>query len=192
MKRIFIAIELSIDLSHRLVRFQESFDAEIQDENFSIKLTRPEDIHSTLVFIGDTPVELIPIIVERLKTLATSLFPFEVIASGVDAFPSASAAKILWAGFDKKSAELLELIKRAIEKELLEIGVEKEVKPFVPHVTLGRMKSMKPVDLSAIKEFDPAFGSTLVREIILFESLSNAGSYSYSVLDRFPLGQIKA
>ena len=74
-------------------------------------------------------MELVPIIIERLRTLAKSLFPFEVIAAGVDAFPNASEAKILWAGFDEKSAELLELIKRAIEKELKEIGVEKETKP---------------------------------------------------------------
>lgn len=189
MKRIFIAIELSIDLSHRLVRFQESFDTEIQGEDFSIKLTRPEDIRSTLVFIGDIQQELVPLIVERLRALAKSLFPFEVIADGVDAFPKASEAKILWAGFDEKSAELLELIKRAIEKELLEIGIDKEAKPFVPHVTLGRLTSMKPVDLSSLKEMKPQYGSTLVREIILFESQSDTGNYSYHVLDRFRLGQ---
>ncbi len=191
MRRIFIAIELSIDLSHRLIRFQERFGEEIEDENYSISFTRPADIHSTLVFIGDVPNELLVVISEILKKLATSLYPFEVGASGIDAFPKASEAKILWAGFDKKSTELLTLIKRAIEKELAEIGIEKEAKPFVPHLTLGRLKSMTPVDLGAVKDLAPDFGSTLVRELILFESRSNAQGYSNHVLDRFRLGPEK-
>lgn len=188
MKRIFVAIELSIDLSHRLIRFQESFGEEIQNENFSISFTRPENIHSTLVFVGDVPLELLPLISESLRKLAKSLYPFEVTSKGVDAFPSPSEARILWAGFDEKSAELLELIKRTIEKELSEIGIEKEVKPFVPHVTLGRLKSMSPVDLTPLKQMAPAFGTTLVRDIILFESQGDVSGYSNTVLDRFPLG----
>ncbi len=192
MKRVFIAIEMSIDLSHRLVRFQESFEKQIDtDSDVSIRLTRPENIHATLQFIGDVSEELLFVISEKLKELSTSLFPFQVSAKGIGAFPSNDEAKVLWAGFDAQSTDLLELIRRAIEKELDSIGLEKEKRPFVPHITLGRFRAMKPVNIDELSKdlSGHLFGTTMIRDIILFESRSDDQGFRYKVLDRFRLGK---
>lgn len=188
MKRIFIALELSVELSERLVRFQEALKNANEDER--IVLTKPEHIHSTLIYMGEIDPAILPRISEGLHKLAASLFPFEVGIQGIGVFPNVENPRVLWAGFDEKSKEVVELIKRAIEKELEELGFESESKPYIPHVSLGRFASKTTTGIQTFVEEmkSHTFGSSPIRELIIFESYQDTKAFDHSVVERIRLG----
>ncbi len=194
MRRLFVAIELSIAVVERLALFQAELERRI-DETFGdevrLRLVDAPNIHITLKFLGDTDPALVPMIQEALAGLCEPLFPFEVECRGVGGFPDLSRPRILWAGLDEKGTEVLELLQRTVERDLHELGIEKERRPFYPHVTLGRTKSRRLPSLEELlQDYEQvSFGESFIKEMVLFEShLSHEGP-RYEVVERYFLGR---
>ncbi len=191
MKRLFIALDLAIPVVERLAIFQEQIQEHIEDDQgVRVRWTSPENLHLTMKFLGDTDPALVPMLRTTLDELVTPLFPFEVEARGLGFFPGPKKPRIIWTGFDKQSAEVLSLLQQALERDLEELGFEKEHRAFRPHVTLGRVKSRKRPDFTGMaEELDPeSFGKSYIKDVILYESKLRQTGPEYTVLDRFALG----
>ncbi len=92
------------------------------------KFTLSENLHLTLVFIGET---------ERVTEIESVLdgidFPeFEYKISGSGTFEKG----IFWAGVSEN--EKLRELQRILSEKLKAVGFELEEKEFVPHITLAR------------------------------------------------------
>lgn len=104
----------------------------------SLKWETKEKIHLTLKFVGDIEDELIPQIKNDLmflKEYKTQLL--QIIGFGF--FFSYKVPRILWAGL--KYSEELKSIAERLEDYFIRYGVEKENRPFKPHLTLMRIKN---------------------------------------------------
>lgn len=192
MKRLFIAVDLAIPVVEELVAFQRRLQALIDDiDGVRVKWTRPEHIHLTMKFLGNTEPAMLPVLREAIAELVGPLFPFEVEARGVGFFPGPHKPRIIWSGFDDESAEVLSLLHRAIERDLGEIGIEQDDKPFRPHVTLGRVKSRKRPDFTRLVDQIErrSYGKSYIKDIILYESKLDHEGPHYTVVDRFALGR---
>lgn len=189
MKRLFIAIDLSIPVVERLAVLQQQLDERL-DEGVRIKWTKPQNIHLTLKFLGDTEDSMVPMLRNVLADLVGPLFPFEVEARGIGCFPRPDKPRIIWAGFDDEGAEVLTLLQQALERDLAEIGIPKEDRAFKPHVTLGRVKSRQKPSLNELFEGhrDTSWGRSYIKDLILFESRLDHTGATYHVVERFPLG----
>lgn len=191
MKRLFIAFDLAIPVVERLSVFQEDFQAlRAEHDGVRVRWTNPENIHLTMKFLGDTEDALVPMLRETLSELVTPLFPFEVEANGVGFFPSPKKPRVIWSGFDPQSAEVLSLLQQALERDLEELGFEKENRPFRPHVTLGRVKSRNKPDFTEFSDKleGRSFGKSYIKDVILYESTLGSDGPTYTVIDRFALG----
>ena len=137
---------------------------------------------------GDTAV---PVIATRIAEMARPLFPFEFNTVGFGAFPKVDTARIVWAGLDAQSAEVMDLLRQTLERELESIGILPDDREYRPHVTLGRMRSSKAVDISdwAAQLSDTELGASYVRDIILFASEVGKEGAEYRVVQRFALGE---
>ncbi len=194
MRRLFIAVDLSIQVVERLATLQAELNATVADqwgEAVRLGTVKAPNIHLTLKFLGDTAPEMLPVIQETLRVLCRPLFPFEVECRGVGAFPELARAQILWAGVDETSAEVLGLLHRALQRDLVKIGVEKERRPFRPHVTLARVKSEESRSFEELLTPLEAvsFGKSFIKDLILFESRLEPSGARYEVVDRFSLGE---
>ncbi|MBA2662774.1 MAG: RNA 2',3'-cyclic phosphodiesterase [Bradymonadaceae bacterium] len=195
MKRLFLAVDLSIAVVEKLAILQEDIQRHLGargDEGVSVRWVDAPNIHLTLKFLGETEEDLLPMIAETIARLGKPLFPFEVECRGFGCFPAPNKPRILWAGIDARGGEVLGLLQQAIERDLDELGFATEFREFKAHVTLGRVKSTQTIDLSELVEryANMKFGKSYIKDLILYESKLDHRGPHYHVLDRFALGTV--
>lgn len=98
--------------------------------------TRPEQLHLTLRFLGDTSAELVEPLRERLRTIRVASFILPVEGLGV--FPPRGQPRVLWCGIGASHPHLHQL-RQHIDDTILALGIEADLRRFVPHFTLARL-----------------------------------------------------
>jgi 2'-5' RNA ligase len=168
MKRIFIAIKTEPEAL--LQRMYESLRSVLGNEK--ITWVNLENFHLTLVFLGDTEEEKIKIASIVLKQKCTAFGEFAFRLSGTGVFKNLNDPRVLWLGIEDP-VKLIELNDQ-IYNGLSEAGIKIEDQRFKPHLTIGRIKSIKDSEAfrSAISQYQYTFfQEILVREVTLYESI---------------------
>jgi RNA 2',3'-cyclic 3'-phosphodiesterase len=147
------------------------------------RLVGPEKIHLTLKFLGDVAERDLESVKQALKPIQNRHDPFEVSTSNFGAFPSEKKARILWAGIEEGS-EHLRATAENVENLLEPAGFERENRPYVPHLTLGRTRARRTtLDIAATSP--PALRFT-VPGVDLVESAPGKNRVTYSILASYP------
>lgn len=125
--RLFLAVEFDDGVKEKLSqRIQELKQCALRG-----RFTRTENLHLTLIFLGETErVESIREVVDRTKGE-----PFSFTISGTGRFRR-PGGDIYWAGVS--SCPPLESLYRQLADGLRRAGFTVEQRPFRPHVTLAR------------------------------------------------------
>ena len=111
-----------------------------------VRWTRLENVHLTLKFLGDVRTEALDGIHAALGEVCAQHAPFDAALAELGAFPSARRARILWIGVGAGSDRLRSLA-ADVDDSLASLGFEREKRPYVPHLTLGRVRS-RPLNLN--------------------------------------------
>lgn len=185
MKRLFTAIHISP--SEKLLHLYEDMR---KDLHFArITWVKPENLHLTLKFFGDTPEDKIPDI-DRVLTLAVSLHkPFDIMLHDVGIFGSRHQPRVIWIGISQVK-EMISLGNHVLEG-VEQIGWERDRQNFVPHLTVGRVKDavdrqlfQKVIDEYKGKEIQTA----QVDRLHLYESILKREGPEYYVVSTYTLG----
>lgn len=139
--RCFAAIELPEDLRDRLVRLQRELGAAGAD----VRWVRPETLHLTLRFFGEIEADAAVRLGAALEAEAARHAPRRLSIEGAGLFPT-----VVWVGCVGDAAPLA----AAVEAVAAAQGLPPDGKPFVPHVTIGRVKSAR--NLPALRRALPA------------------------------------
>ena len=165
MIRSFIAVEMpSCDALLGLLDKLRSAQARLS-------VPRGEGMHVTLKFLGDIPESGVAKIAEALGEIASRSKRFEVEIIGTGAFPNARAPRVLWVGLSD-NGRLSELAAE-IDTSMAKFGIPREKRPFKPHVTVARIKSMYGVEdaISVLREYESiSFGKFIVNDVRLKKS----------------------
>ena len=180
--RLFFAVQLPAEVRERL---GTALAAARRAGGDGVGFTRVEQLHFTLAFLGET---------ERVEDACAAasgiseLPEFELAIAGAGAFPSPSRPRVLWLGVSAGGPELVAVADRVCSG-LRERGFDLESRPFLPHLTVGRIRQRGERDarraLSAIPTGEVARAP--VREICLMQSVLGAGGAKHSVVRAFPL-----
>lgn len=135
--RTFIAIELDEELRTNLGRLQASLRQQISPR--SVRWVRPEGIHLTLKFLGDTPQEKVPAIQDALAEATAAVEPFRFSVGGLGCFPNPRRPRVVWVGLQEVTGRLVRL-RDAVEAHVAPLGFPTERRSFSPHLTLGRVQ----------------------------------------------------
>lgn len=168
--RLFITIPAAGDICRAVANLVEQLRAAGAD----YKWVDPGNLHLTVRFFGETPVERLPEIAALMKQAAASP-AFELAFSGLGAFGSWQEPRVLWIGVSRGAAELA-----AVAAAL---GPAEEGRPFAAHLTVGRMRSGRGRDrLRAVadKVVFPEMRQQADR-LVLFESRLTAGGPIYEI-----------
>jgi 2'-5' RNA ligase len=167
-KRLFVGLELPTSCKLTLL----SLDPHLS----GLRWLPEEQSHLTLSFLGnvDSPAE------EQLReTLHEVRVPrFFLPLSGVGVFNVRGQPSVVWAGVGKGHPHLF-LLHRRIQDAVLRAGLEADLKPFHPHITIGRAKGISSQALQPfIRRYAEAeFGMFEVTGFTLYSSvLSPAGA----------------
>jgi len=148
--RAFIAIPLPGSLLDRLVDLQRKLERRIPDR--SVRWVRPEGIHLTLKFLGDTSAEKLPDIKQALAAVARHAPACSFAAGGLGCFPNTRRPRVVWVGVQEPTGRLVAL-QEAIEEVMAPLGYAPERRGFAPHLTLGRVRRrVSPQDVAAVGE----------------------------------------
>src|ERR1700722_8554114 len=108
----------------------------------ALKAVEPNNLHVTLKFLGDNDFDLIGEIGSLVERAAQAQQPCVVKVTGLGVFPHLERPSVVWAGLE--GAEILAAIAADLETGLEEFGFTRENRPFVPHLTLARVKARRP------------------------------------------------
>lgn len=134
MVRLFIALLLPDSLKQML----NDLILDLKPRGRGIRWVVAKNMHLTLKFIGEVPEDQIEPIGLALTRAVESRNSLEVRLGGLGGFPNLDNPRVLWAGLE--GAEPAVEMAGVIDRNLSELGLPKEKRPFSPHLTLGRIK----------------------------------------------------
>lgn len=137
MIRAFIAIELTDDFKGILLEVGRQLEARIAPN--TVRWVKPQAMHLTLVFLGDTPFDKMDAIREAIAAAAAPIPPITLTAAGLGCFPNTRRPRVVWVGV-KEPAGHLHQLKRTLDRQLEPLGYKPEGRSFSPHLTLGRVQ----------------------------------------------------
>jgi len=147
--RAFIAIEIPDEIKREIVGLQE----QLRETKVDASWPRPEGVHLTLKFLGETAEARIAEIMNGIRTAARGTGPFRLEVKGMGTFPNPRNARVVWIGFGGEIEKLTRL-QVAVEDAMAFIGMAREERAFTPHLTVGRIKFIRARDkwLKALDE----------------------------------------
>ena len=134
--RSFFAIELPEEVRRGLAKLRSELE---RTEHRFAKWVDPEGIHLTLKFLGNIPLKQVAEVTKAIEEAAQGIPPFHLEISGLGAFPNLKQPRVLWVGIGGEIDTLLRL-QQNIDFVLASLGFAKEERPFMPHLTLARVR----------------------------------------------------
>ncbi len=184
MHRLFAAIPVLPEPG--LLNYLSEARAYFRQEK--IRWVKPEHLHITLKFFGETSKQLIPEIETQYRTVIPEHCTFHCRLEGVGIFGSRYDPRVIWAAMGDDTPL------RTLAEEVLEAsaiaGFPRERLPFVPHLTLGRIhhiKDKKRLNDWILSHQQLCFQLVPVHEVVLFESILKSTGAQYSIMARFAL-----
>jgi 2'-5' RNA ligase len=151
-KRLFVAIDLPEPTRQLIVRI----DPHIR----GVRWIDPVQMHLTLAFFGDVAGEIALALREKLSAIEFGAFFLPVV--GVGTFSAKGAPKIIWIGVGKAHPHLFQIYKRVLEAALA-AGLEPELRPWHPHITIARCRDVAPQSLRKFLQSNEDFDAGMIR-----------------------------
>ncbi|HNS40623.1 MAG TPA: RNA 2',3'-cyclic phosphodiesterase, partial [Promineifilum sp.] len=124
--RAFIAVQLPVEVKEALGNVSRTLDSQVT--RGAVRWVRPEQMHLTLRFLGDTDVQSLPAVQAALDAVATGYKPFTLQLEGIGCFPNARRPRVIWVGLAGDESRL-HALKTALDEQLASLGLPPEDKP---------------------------------------------------------------
>lgn len=167
-KRLFVAIDMPDPVQRALV----DLDPKIP----GVRWTDANQMHLTLGFFGHLNEDVDLALREKLRAIEFGAFFLPI--QGVGTFPPKGPPKIIWVGVGNGHPHLFQIHKRVTEAALA-VGIEPELRPWHPHITLARCHNVSWQSLKNFLRENAEFDAGMIRvsEFHLFCSeLTPAGA----------------
>lgn len=180
-KRLFIGLELPANCRETLVKV----DPRVK----GVRWLPAEQMHLTLSFLG----EVGPAKQEHLREALAAVHvpPFFLPIQGVGIF-GGSRPTVVWAGVGQGHPHLFALHKH-IQDAVLRAGIEPDLRPFHPHITMGRAREVsRPALLPFLRRYaETEFGLFKVASFLLFSSVLSPHGAIHSIERRYDMAPLK-
>lgn len=187
--RLFVAVEIDPAVAQKISDFNDELRRKAMGHAARARITwvRREQLHVTVRFIG----EVDDVQARAIAAVLQGEFAakrFDMVLEGAGAFPPAGAPRVLWAGI-ATGADSVTALEREVSERLARCGIEREDRPYRPHVTLARVRDASGLRSAPLfeKVAQPRFGATPVEAITLFQSRTSPKGAAYTPLQRTSL-----
>ena len=183
--RLFLAVDPNPEI---IAQFEQTI-AQLRLVAPHARWVRAEKLHVTLVFLGDVEQAQIATIRDIMHSVVALHDPFQLRFAHGGSFGETKHPRVLWAGIGGDMMALRALQKTLADK-LEPLGFKPEHREYAPHLTLARSADPRG-DESLVdcrnKLAERTFGETLIREVVLYESVQGTSGSTYAALVRAPL-----
>jgi 2'-5' RNA ligase len=184
--RAFIAAQIDDELREGLRLTIE----ELKKSDPYVRWIRPENLHVTLKFLGDVETDKIDAITSEMRNTAAAEQPFGLAVSGIGVIPNPRYPRVIYTNLMDDGQKLKNLSKR-LDEAMARLGFQPEERDFLPHLTLGRVKSFKAksILIMKIREFHKRqIGRLDVGSIHLIKSELKPAGAIYTEIAKAALG----
>jgi len=184
--RSFLAFEQPPEMQAILSRVS----GELRRSRLDVRWVKPENIHLTVVFLGNIRSEDAEAMASPLQRLCLTTAPFQLSLKGTGCFPNSRKPRVLWIGLEG-DVERMGRFRDSLQEALQPFGVPGEDRAFRPHLTLGRFRSVGRAEReveSLLASYQDLTGPVCcLKELILFRSELKPGGSIYTRLRSWPL-----
>lgn len=183
--RTFIAVGVTKSIREQLISLQETLARTGAEVNW----VEPENIHPTLLFLGEVDDREIPKVCRIAADGAKKQPVFSLTVEGAGCFPTPRRPRILWVGVGE-GAQPLVALHDDLEIPLQDLGYRREERRYTPHITLGRVRSDHSTEELAKQLARRAAwkgGEMTVEELLIMGSELKRAGPVYTVLGRAKL-----
>jgi 2'-5' RNA ligase len=176
--RSFIAVDLAEPVRAAIGTLQRELAAVHAD----VRWVRTEGMHVTLKFLGAVEAPRLERVHVAVGAALQAQPALHVQARGVGGFPSLRRPRVLWVGLQAEG--LVDLAAR-VDAAVTSLGFEAEPRAFTPHVTLGRVTSLRgwePLEAQLKGHLDDDFGGSDVDAVTIYRSTLRPTGAVYTAL----------
>jgi 2'-5' RNA ligase len=152
IKRLFVAIVLPESTKQFLV----DLDPNIR----GVRWTDATQMHLTLAFFGDVPEDVDLALREKLSAIQFGAFFLPITGAGT--FPPKGPPKIIWIGVGRGHPHLFQVHKR-VQEAALAAGLEPELRPWHPHITIARCRDVAPQSIRKFLQSNVDLDAGMIR-----------------------------
>ncbi|NLG85710.1 MAG: RNA 2',3'-cyclic phosphodiesterase [Firmicutes bacterium] len=177
--RLFFALPLPLEVQMQLVAWQRLWSQTVNN----VKWVKKDNLHLTLKFLGAVSPSQLSVVTETAHEALSKHSRFTIYVDKTGVFPHSQRARVLWVGL-KDCNGCLARLQQDLEKCLASVGFPLDSKPFIPHLTLGRLRqptAVIPPVFPVINEAVP------INNVILYESILTPGGPLYRTQAIFDL-----
>ena len=182
--RLFIAIPLPRDLAARASSILPSALP-------ALRRVKPENLHVTLAFLGNTPDERLGDVVDAAKDAARQIFPFGISFDRAGRFPERGRPRVVWLGVADGEPSVVAL-GEGVYAGLRSRGLRFDDRPLGPHLTLARVA--EDASAAEAKTVGVALGDLVIEPlrfevtgIAVVQSVLSPKGARYTALETVPL-----
>jgi 2'-5' RNA ligase len=179
--RTFTAVEVWPEIRERARTLVNRF----KDTNAKVTWVKPDQMHLTLSFLGDVPMNDIPAVCKAVAEAAAPFKPFDVEMAKVGVFPNYENPRTIWLGVGDGHEKLVSL-HTALQERLGDLGFRIDARRFHAHLTLGRVRSLPdgPGQLAGLIQEHEGFeaGPMMISEVTVFSSELGREGPTYEAL----------
>lgn len=160
---------------------------ELAATHADVRWVRAAGMHMTLKFLGAVDASRLDGVHAALRPAISGRAALHVRVRGIGAFPSFRRPRVLWVGV---IADGLEALAHAVDAALTPLGFEPETRAFTPHLTLGRVNSLRDwprLESVITHHAEDDFGSSGVDAVTIYRSTLRRDGAVYTPLWTIPL-----
>ena len=185
--RTFIAVPVP----DRVKTLKQMLFSTLESEKAKIKWFRNMQIHLTLKFLGYTPDKSVKGLKSVIASVIARYETFNLTISDTGCFPSPTRPRVLWLGVNGETNQLVSMVDE-LEKVLDVEGFPKADRPFVPHITLARIRYPQKYTPNISPYLQSSYDQIAlpVNRVQFFSSELLPNGAVHTLLGTFPLGKI--
>lgn len=169
MNRLFIALPIDREIITNL----NSVYTTLSQYNDILKVVEPSLYHLTLKFFGQCQGNVARAIESEFASLRFSIPPIPYSVKGMGMFPNSKNPSVIWTAIVTDTTLLGQIVAH-IENFAKKYGIKEEDRPFVPHLTLARIRKGRKLTEALHKRLHTfaiqEFGAASFDRVILFSS----------------------
>jgi 2'-5' RNA ligase len=188
--RLFVAVDVDAATREGAGRFRDAVARKLPSAERGLRWVAPDNLHMTLRFIGEVDE---PRPIEDALAPPFDVAPFVLRWGAPVWIPADGRPRVLAVGLDAGGDALATLAAR-VAARLAAAGIEPEARPFLPHLTLARVREGAAREIARQREAILAAGGRRVAgevgvsAVTLYESRLSPAGPVYAVRLRAALG----
>jgi 2'-5' RNA ligase len=184
--RSFLACELPREIRAIVAQIL----GELSRSSLKVRWVKPNNIHLTVIFLGNIFEDAIPDIKKRIQYDCQEFGSFQISLKGMGCFPNRRNPRVLWLGLEG-DIDRMGKFRDSLQRSIAPFGIKMEKRPFRPHLTLGRFKKRDKINGSLEKTLSKYENLTSpvcqLQELILFKSILKPSGAEYTKLGAWAL-----